>query len=700
MEDRLKQIEDAIRAAKEANDNKSASDIMVLSAARDKLIRQLEEEQPQMPAELSPLEMQRKSERNNRFLLSDKVSGLEGLDVAADLAIRGKDFVQDVAPVIGQGLEFAVENPREAFDNTINVLGKAGGAVNDAILNPIDTAQTFINYLSDTGSDVIDYTGQAITSGITGDNRGLVQGLSDAAVPAIELASVIGGGGNLARGGINKAKRLLNDNKIRIDRSKFTGPINSKNNPELPPLPIQGPSLPIQGPPMPIKPTVKTMDKINNQLDKIYKPNYKQSAITNLIDALENDGLSSVNLKDTVNSFKFRNKRTPTLLEIGDENIVALASTAAGTMGKGRNIIERYRENILGQQTQIVDDIANRAMGREDKSFFVDLDNLQKTMQTKAEPFYTAAYLENILPTEILQDAINTPMGKKALRGALRTIQQMQRPDLLNQVKLVDKRTVLGGQDGKVNIQFLDIIKKEWDDIIEARRSDITGVLDLGQGYFKMGNATLRESFLPEIDNLSNNYRKARQTYSEPAGMKDALIKGRMAGKRPNITAEDMQIAKDHMTVAENDLYNGGFIRGLTDFMEGGTDEANNINKIINKKRLRDKLKVLFEGDVRAADVFIMQLKEYANTVKKTQQISSKVNSKTARNISDTGTVNVTGGLSNMVMGIFKDTYSAVRGNRTMRETQEMNKEIAEIMTQELTEENLSKLINRLSEKK
>ena len=428
-------------------------------------------------------------------------------------------------------------------------------------------------------------------------------------------------------------------------------------------------------------------DVANTAVDKIYNPERVASRI--LKDTLKLDNIEPSDLSKRVADWTTKNQRVPNLIELSGENTVALARNVGTQVGESRNVIEKFRINTLEGQTELVKDIAGRAMADPKFDFNKSLEKIEASMNKVSKPLYDAAHAEFVPLTDELVSLIKTPDGKMAVDNAIRLLKQ-ERVPLEEMGLVIEKGKVQFGEE--VSVRFLDYVKRGFDDVLEQSRDKTTNRLVL-DNRGRATNSSLRD-FITEIDELSPNYAKARQAYAGKASLKNAMVDGRDAGKFPRVTADDILVRLSRMTNSEKEVYRSGFFQGLIDIMESGVKDTNRVRKLIRSEGLRKKLSAVMENP-EAADKFIDMLIEAEKNAGRAQQVSSKINSITQPSQQAATSFRLMSPVD-VVTGVIRGSYGKLRQNRNIRNEQLKNNDISEILTQPLTEENITKIIKRL----
>lgn len=471
---------------------------------------------------------------------------------------------------------------------------------------------------------------------------------------------------------------------------------------EAPELPVRGPTEPIarplegvveQGPfapPTRIDKVKKTsagaLEKFNETIDKAFPPETKVKAEINR--ALELDDINPADIPRIALEFEAKNGRRPSLSEITGENVEGVLGGSGGRLGKGRSIVEKNVETITAAQTSEVEKIADRTLSSPTKNFIDDIEKLEKKMFTESRPLYEKAFEQSVTVTDDIRAMVDTPAGKTALKRANKILKQEGKDPVQLGIVQDGKKITLGDD---VSVEALDAIKRGFDDIVEKRRDPTTGILRLDQ--FSRSVDKTRGSFRDAVDQLAPDYKAARDAFAGPASLKDASISGRKAARGTKVKAADIEKRMGRMNTSERDIYRAGFMRGLIDQMTGKITTSNRIRNFLKTEDLREKITAVF-GDKAASDAFIAQLEAASTRVSKAQAASSKIGSQTA--LRQQNQLGVTGGGKALIADAAKAAFDRLRQDRNVRNRQIADKEIAELLTQPLTDDVLKRISDRL----
>jgi len=120
---------------------------------------------------------------------------------------------------------------------------------------------------------------------------------------------------------------------------------------------------PRQAPPTgaPTAPRLPLLGRINEQIDRVFPPEARTESL--LRDSLKLDDITPTSIRQRAADFEARNARKPTLLELGGENVEALARKAGGEIGEGRTV---RKTDKFCQRFLIASNWPRRSAGRKE----------------------------------------------------------------------------------------------------------------------------------------------------------------------------------------------------------------------------------------------------------------------------------------------------------------------------------------------
>lgn len=278
---------------------------------------------------------------------------------------------------------------------------------------------------------------------------------------------------------------------------------------------------------------------------------------------------------------------TPTVLADLGENTRALGGSVSRQPGAARNVAKTVTaDRQLGQGERIKDAI-NRDLGHTTDTL-EESERLMKAAKAKATPLYEKAYSQPTNSDEI-QRLLKTPAARKALNHAYEiAANEGESPERLGIDLNMQGEPVLTRVP---TAKTLDYVKRGMDDIIEKKRSEITG--QVVHDETSRSVSTVKNRLLAEMDRLNPDYKAARKAFSGPAQLKDAMLDGK---KALNKSAAEINQRIKTMTPAEHDQYALGLRSAIADKLEAGADNSNKVRQLVANPKKRAALQRVFGG--------------------------------------------------------------------------------------------------------
>lgn len=327
-----------------------------------------------------------------------------------------------------------------------------------------------------------------------------------------------------------------------------------------------------------------------------------------LMTTLQQDGLSADDAAAVLSEAQARG--VPLSLSDVGENIRGLTSSLARKPGKNRPIVMDAVEGRQFGQAERIQGAIQRDLGPVTNPREASL-SLIKSAREKAGPLYEQAYAAPVDWTKdegvLLNKIINTPAGKKALQNA-HTIagNEMRDPGSLG-FAMDDAGNVT--LESVPTFQTLDYVKRGLDNVISGYPKDIrTGRPALDENGLAIDK--LRRTLVEDLRKRNPAYEAALDAYAGDAAMSDALLMGQKAVSK---SADDIASETARMTEPELEQYKLGVRSGLTAFLEGKPDGANQVRALLGTPKKRAALEKLFGGQEGLSN-FISTLKAEAET--------------------------------------------------------------------------------------
>ncbi len=317
-------------------------------------------------------------------------------------------------------------------------------------------------------------------------------------------------------------------------------------------------------------------------------PGHKVSdAESRVLQAMENEGLTPGEWAKMVTRAQ-RLGVPMTGMDVGGIDLRALGDAAMHPENpETRQVYQESVDRQAGSRAR-VDEQINKALKPDD--YFAREKALQKELKANAKPLYEdLAKKYPYLKSEQLMQLMNTPSGKKAVKNATKAIRD--RPG-----------ATLGKQDAmgmitKPSIEFLDAVKDELDDMINAE--------EMQGGEYKATKKgrrlrELRNALRNEVDTLTTDpktgvsaYKEARAQYAGDLEVRDALRFGRNDFMK--LPAGEIAEKIKDMNFTERDALRTGVAQALFEKTSKTGRRVNPADKVIDSADMQEKLKLLFD---------------------------------------------------------------------------------------------------------
>ncbi|WP_062229095.1 hypothetical protein [Aureimonas frigidaquae] len=288
------------------------------------------------------------------------------------------------------------------------------------------------------------------------------------------------------------------------------------------------------------------------------------------------------------------------LLDLGD-NLGRGTAAMVTKPGEGAATVRRRLADRQAGAPQRIADAADTALGPA-RNMAETVDDLIRTRSAAAEPLYRGALDRPIEWNDRMQQFIDEPNIRRGLRDGVE-IQRLEALARGEQFNPLDLR--IAGYDeagdaiiqGTPNMRTLNAAKKGLDQQIETYRDPTTGRLALDE----RGRALveLQSSFIRALDDANPEYAAARQAWSGPTRVRDAMALGQdvfSASTRP----DDLRRRLSSMTDAEREAFQIGARDQLAEVMGTARRDASAARALFEKGWNREKLGLVLGDDDRA----------------------------------------------------------------------------------------------------
>lgn len=319
-----------------------------------------------------------------------------------------------------------------------------------------------------------------------------------------------------------------------------------------------------------------------------------------------------------------------------------MLSTVTRAPGEGRTAAVQFLEGRQAGQGERVGDIVDQGLGAGNTARQTT-DQLTETARRESAPFYQKALDKKPVWNDRLQQFFDDPVTSSGLREGV----AVQRLESLAAGKKFNPNDyaithfneagdpVLGAVP---NMRTINLIKKGWDNQLEAYRDGTTGKLMLDE----KGRAldAVRRSFLKEVDAVNPDYAKARSLYAGPAQVRDAVTAGSKAATRGR--AADNVARFKALTAPSQQGFRGGYADTLAGKIESAAPGVNKVRPLSSPKA-QDELDALslHQGPVQPGALNPMQQRLAREQTMFETRNQALGGSKTADNFADADAMGV-----------------------------------------------------------
>lgn len=281
-----------------------------------------------------------------------------------------------------------------------------------------------------------------------------------------------------------------------------------------------------------------------------------------------------------------------TAIDVGGENLRALAGQAARVPGPGRQAITSMlndRDAAAGQR--LADAVSGIA--QPGASNFLVADALNNQAKTAAAPLYGQAYLAPPINPDIVYDggALDKLMSRPSMKGAATNALRIAQEEGRNPASLGIGFNQAGDPifEQVPSWQTLDYVKRGLDDVLNGYRDTTTGRLNLDE----TGRAVdqTRRQFLQILDDNNPAYAAARAAYSGPQQTRAALLQGADAlNKDPDQIASDIS----SLSPGDQNFYRLGAANALKAQLAKTSSGGNEARAIVGNQYRQSQLRAIF----------------------------------------------------------------------------------------------------------
>lgn len=266
-----------------------------------------------------------------------------------------------------------------------------------------------------------------------------------------------------------------------------------------------------------------------------------------------------------------------TLADAGGRNTRDLLDTMATMPGRtGDRVESMIRSRQVGRPERIVEGAAGLAAGRQ---LPAELAALTKQQADNAGPIYNAIRDIPVAADDRLQRILQRPVIQDAIAQA--RVAAANADEVLPDIKAGEA----------VPMMVWDRIKRGLDDVIGLKKRGVDAGTANNAAKSTLSDAVrTKQELLSVLDDLVPDYKLARNAFSGPAALKDAMEEGRsLFATRPL----DLREMLNGMTVSERDAFRVGAAQALREKV--GTESGQTaILKFWKEPATRERLQAVF----------------------------------------------------------------------------------------------------------
>jgi hypothetical protein len=351
------------------------------------------------------------------------------------------------------------------------------------------------------------------------------------------------------------------------------------------------------------------------------------------------------------------------------ENTRDLLRVSNNQAGAGREAIEQFASDRVGDSRSRISDGLRSATGKNPSDFYATLDALEASYRAKAAPAYKAAYSQPIDYSDFALDdlAKRIPARAWAKANALMQAEGYTPRQLLAKV----------ADDGSVTFNRVPDVK-QWDYVQRGLREIAEGTDGAGafgkQTDYGRAILNLRKELLKTLDAKVPAFGTARKIAGDAISMRQAMDTGRdLVG----VGGEEARRAVAKLKGPDAEAARMGYLKALQDQFLKGRDGSDRVAAVWTPRQ-REVFGVLFPG--QKFDDFAKAMADEAKKLKTARAVTG--NSTTTRQLAqaDEGGIDVDFAASAATSGLTSAAIQAMAryarklGGLTERSSSEMGR--------------------------
>ncbi|WP_313195851.1 hypothetical protein [Shinella zoogloeoides] len=288
---------------------------------------------------------------------------------------------------------------------------------------------------------------------------------------------------------------------------------------------------------------------------------------------------------------RMANGNNLTLADVGGESTRDLLRTATNIPGKARGRVQaQVTLRQFGQGDRLKSAISQTFADPD--GYLAAKDAIADAAEKAAGPLYRQAYSKPVHFTRTLEDILETPAGKTALRHAETLAGNEQVPFKQMFVNVTQNGNVVRRVP---DTRGWDYIKRAMDDMIERETDSITKKVT-NEGRILVG---LKNRMLSEVDRLNPDYAAARSAWAGKAELDKALETGREVFR---MSPEALKREVANMGPAQKASARIGAAETLRNQIDQAGVTNNAILRVFSRPAQMKNLQTLFESPEKFAE--------------------------------------------------------------------------------------------------
>ena len=308
------------------------------------------------------------------------------------------------------------------------------------------------------------------------------------------------------------------------------------------------------------------------------------------------------------------------LADVAGDNTKNLLKTASNVPGRAQSKINARLTLRQMQQGDRIKSTVRRTLAEPDGYLGV-IDDINTTARDLSQPLFNEAYQIPVPFSRSLEEALDTPAGRRALATAERLAANEQQP-----FRHTFRNEVEGTERLVPDTRGWEYIRQALDDMIEAQRDPLRGNRLTNEGRILVG---LQDRIFSEVRRENPAYNSALSVWAGAHRVENAVEAGReVLNQSPEATRRALQ----GLSEAEQQGYRIGVATAIRDKVGSGNLTQNALLKFFGSKDQIESLRAAFPN---AEQFRAFREAMFAEAKKRQTYNVVKGNSTTAKQLAD-----------------------------------------------------------------